>query len=176
MSWSGTKLTEVEASLIENSLTILMSANKFQDIFFLGRLDTDVADRYYLAFGYKSDILKDRKYFYSLNGYEWFLMPNMKAKLMPIARQLRKYFHGDPTFIEKTQVDKDSQLLFLILKQILLFRVSRLFLMTTKFSFLVCKPLRRSKKKIVWLALFTCLWMSRQSFQEEFCIAKLTDV
>lgn len=100
MSHSGFTLTEMEAGLVENSLTILMSDNKFQDVFFLGRLDTSGTDRYYLAFGCGKDILKDRKYFYSLNAHEWLMMPCLKPKLLPIARKLKTYFHGDPAHIE----------------------------------------------------------------------------
>lgn len=104
ISYSGFKLTEMEAGLVENSLTILMSENKFQEVFFLGRVDTSCADRYYLAFGCGKDILKDRKYYYSLNGYEWLMMPNLKAKLMPIARVLKTHYQGDPGYVEEVEI------------------------------------------------------------------------
>ena len=104
MSVSGFKLTEMEAGFIENSLTILMSDNKFQEVFFLGRIDTSGSERYYLAFGCGKDVLKDRKYFYSLNGYEWAMMPNLNPKLVSIARKLKSYFSGDPAYIEQVQM------------------------------------------------------------------------
>lgn len=106
MSYSGFKLTEMESSLIENSLIILQSDSKFQDIFFCARIDTSGADRYYVAFGYSKDILKDRKFFYSLNGYEWVMMPEMKPKLMPVARNVKTYFRGDPAFVESVSMVK----------------------------------------------------------------------
>lgn len=100
MGHSCFKLTEMESSLIENSLIILQSDSKFRDIFFLGRIDTSGAERYYFAFGYCKDILKDRKFFYSLNGYEWFMMPIVKPKQLDIARQMKTCFRGDPAFLE----------------------------------------------------------------------------
>lgn len=135
MNCSGFKLTEMEASLIENSLTILMSDNKFQDAFFLGRIDTSGADRYYLAFGCGKDVLKDRKYFYSLNGYEWLLMPTLKSELIPIARSLRTYFHGDPAYVEVVQMVILLSLQRCTTLMNLLSRVPRLSLTTKKFSF-----------------------------------------
>lgn len=100
MSHSGFKLTDLESALIENSLIILQSDNKFQNIFFVGRIDTSGTDRYYVAFGYSKDVLKDRKFFYSLNGHEWVMMPELKPKLMPIARNVKTSFRGDPAFVE----------------------------------------------------------------------------
>ena len=100
LSHSGFKLTDLESSLIENSLTILQSDNKFRDFFFVGRINTNGPDRYYIAFGYTNDILKDRKFFYSLNSYEWVLMPTVKPKLLPVARNATSFFRGDPAFVE----------------------------------------------------------------------------
>lgn len=105
MGHSGFKLTELESSLIENSLTIVQSDNKFQDIFFLGRIDTAGVDRYFLAFGYAKDILKDRKHFYSLNAYEWFMMPDVKPKLFPVARKTASPLRGDPAYVEEVSMN-----------------------------------------------------------------------
>lgn len=101
LSYSGLKLTDMEAALVENSLVILQSNNKFKDIFFMGRIETSGADRYYIAFGYTKDILKDRKFFYSLNGYEWVMMPDFKPKLMSVALKVKSCFRGDPAYVEQ---------------------------------------------------------------------------
>lgn len=110
MSHCGFKLTEMESSLIENSLIILQSDQKFRDVFFIGRIDTSSAERYYLAFGYCKDILKGRKFFYSLNGYEWLMMPEATPKLLTVARHAKSFFQGDPAFIEKVSMVKSSGL------------------------------------------------------------------
>lgn len=100
MSHAGFKLTEMESALIEYSLIILQSEQKFRDVFFVGRIDTCGTDRYYIAFGYRKDILKGRKFFYSLNGYEWLMLPEVKPKMVPISRHARTFFKGDPAHIE----------------------------------------------------------------------------
>ena len=102
MSHSGFKLTDLEADLIENSLIILQSSNKLQNIFFFGRIETTSEDNsyYYIAFGYTCDIFKDQKIFYSLNGFEWVMMPEMKPKLLPISLQSRTLLTGDNMNIE----------------------------------------------------------------------------
>lgn len=97
---SGFKLTDLEFGLIENSLIILQSANKFQRIFFMGRIETSGSDCYYIAFGYSQDIFKDRKFFYSLNAYEWFSMPLLKTKLLAVAARITNAFQGDPAHVE----------------------------------------------------------------------------
>ncbi|KAG5673968.1 hypothetical protein PVAND_003964 [Polypedilum vanderplanki] len=61
---------------------------------------SDDGSYYYIAFGYKNDILKDRKFFYSLNAYEWIMIPHVKSKLLTIALQARTLFTGDPMNIE----------------------------------------------------------------------------
>lgn len=101
MSQTGFTLTDMEAALIENSLTILQSDNKFRDIFFFGRIETSGPGYYYIAFGYGCDILQDRKFFYSLNGYEWVLMPPFRAKVWSIARHSTSFFSGDPAHVEE---------------------------------------------------------------------------
>lgn len=101
MSNSGFRLTDLEAGLIENSLIILQSQNKFKDIFFFGRINTSCNERYYIAFGYQMDIFKDRKFFYSLNAYEWMLMPAIKPKLLPLISQLTTMLSGDPMHVEE---------------------------------------------------------------------------
>lgn len=101
LSHSGLKLTDMEAALVENSLVILQSNNKLRDIFFMGRIETSGADRYYIAFGYSKDVLEDRKFFYSLNGYEWVMMPDLKPKLMPVALKSKNCFRGDPAYVEE---------------------------------------------------------------------------
>lgn len=101
MSYSGFKLTQMESALIENSLIILQSANKFQDIFFFGKIDTVGKESYYIAFGYRRDILKDKKFFYSLNGYEWVMMPEVNLDLVEIAKKSMNYFRGDPAHVEE---------------------------------------------------------------------------
>lgn len=101
MSHSGFRLTDLEADLIENSLIVLQSENKFRDIFFFGKIFTSSSDCYYIAFGYQQDILKDRKYFYSLNRYEWFMLPELKCKLIPYVQQMTSKLTGDPMNIEE---------------------------------------------------------------------------
>jgi len=102
MSHSGFKLKDLEADLIENSLIILQSDNKLQEIFFFGRIETTSENNsyYYIAFGYTCDIFKDQKIFYSQNGFEWVLMPELKSKLLPITLQAHTLLTGDPMNIE----------------------------------------------------------------------------
>lgn len=72
-SYSGNQLTQHQAALIENSLIVLQSENKFRQIFFWGRIG-GIENDYYIAFGYRKDCLCGRIFFYSINCYQWFLL------------------------------------------------------------------------------------------------------
>lgn len=104
---SGFRLTQRETALIENSLIILQSSNKLNHIFFWGRIETVGNDYYYVAFGYTKDLLKDRKFFYSLNGYEWLMLPEYKPELRKVALKCSKRkFQGDPANVEEVLMVK----------------------------------------------------------------------
>lgn len=72
---SGAAMLNIEkAALIEHSLILLRSENQFLHIFFWGRISAVNAD-YYIAFGYLKDMLRGRRFFFSLNCVQWYLLP-----------------------------------------------------------------------------------------------------
>lgn len=71
----GIKLNPFETILIEQSLRLLQHDNKLSDVYFWGRVETLADKCYYIAFGYIDDVLSNRRFFYSLNSTEWFLLP-----------------------------------------------------------------------------------------------------
>ncbi|CRK89247.1 CLUMA_CG003006, isoform A [Clunio marinus] len=105
LSYSGFTLTEMESARIENSLIILQNEYKLCDIFFLARIETTGVGYYYIAFGYIKDILKDQQFFYSTNGYEWFVLPRVKPKRIEIAKKIKSYFQGDPAHVDFACLD-----------------------------------------------------------------------
>ena len=126
MSNSGYKLTHEQAALIENSLIILQSENKFRDIFFWGRIDGVDAD-YYLAFGCTKDLIKDRRFFYSLNCVNWFLLPNCDCSLMEAVKQNNEQFQGDPSYAKQVlMVSLWHSMITLNLSQISFLKVSNI--------------------------------------------------
>lgn len=93
-SYCGIQLTPKQAALIENSLIILQSENKFRDIFFWGRIDA-IENDYYIAFGYRNDCLCGRIFFYSINCYQWFLLPPSTAELYQTCLLIPDQFTGN---------------------------------------------------------------------------------
>lgn len=98
ISSSGHRLSPEQILLIENSLTILQHENKFKDVYFWGRINAIESD-YYISFGYTTDCLKDRRYFYSLNCYDWFLLPLAKSKNFEAALCSNTKFTGDSSLV-----------------------------------------------------------------------------
>ena len=99
LMYCGIKLTPEQKVLIENSLIVLQNENRFAGIYFWGRIQ-GIAKDYYIAFGYLRDCLKDRKYFYSIDGYQWQMLPFVHSpKTFQATILSREPFSGDPSLV-----------------------------------------------------------------------------
>ncbi|ALC40088.1 CG31803 [Drosophila busckii] len=97
LMYSGRKLSPEQRILIENSLIVLLQENRFSGMYFWGRI-TATKNDYYIAFGYTNDCLKDRRYFYSLDQYQWQLLPFVQSpKIFQATVLAREPFVGDPS-------------------------------------------------------------------------------
>lgn len=75
LSYAGAHLlNEEEKALLENALVVLQSTNQLHKIFFWGRICAVNGD-YYIAFGYLKDSLRGRRFFFSKDCVQWFLLP-----------------------------------------------------------------------------------------------------
>lgn len=96
LMYCGLKLSPEQRILIENSLIVLLQENRFSGMYFWGRI-TGILHDYYIAFGYTNDCLKDRKYFYSIDQYQWQLLPFVQTpKIFQATILARDPFEGDP--------------------------------------------------------------------------------
>lgn len=97
LMYCGRKLSPEQRILIENSLIVLLQENRFSGMYFWGRI-TATKNDYYIAFGYTNDCLKDRKYFYSLDQYQWQLLPFVQSpKIFQATILAPDPFVGDPS-------------------------------------------------------------------------------
>lgn len=100
ISYCGITLSLEEATLLENSLTILKSNNKFKETYFWGRIN-GVENDYYIAFGYQKSCLTGSKYFYSINCTgEWILMPDVQPDNDRLCLLNQHLFRGDVSVSE----------------------------------------------------------------------------
>ncbi|XP_055848911.1 radial spoke head protein 9 homolog [Episyrphus balteatus] len=104
LMYVGQTLTSEELLLIQNSLIILQSDNKFKEIFFWGRIQGIEKD-YFIAFGYTKDCLKERKFFYSLDCLQWLMMPLPNSDLFQASLLCRPKFQGDPSHFTCVELD-----------------------------------------------------------------------
>ncbi|XP_063975146.1 radial spoke head protein 9 homolog [Diachasmimorpha longicaudata] len=98
MGYIGLSIPAERAQLLRNSLLILQKENHFRKIYYWGRIN-GVGNDYHIAFGYAKDSLKDRKFFYSLDGLDWLLLPKPTKCgkfLTPLATTL---FDGNPSIV-----------------------------------------------------------------------------
>lgn len=98
LPYAGQSLSPEEALLIENSLLLLQNDQKFQKIFFWGKLLTISLD-YYIAFGCKDDCLRHRRFFYSQNMIDWMFLPNVSKSAYETSLMCDQMFEGDPGLV-----------------------------------------------------------------------------
>ncbi|XP_017116821.1 radial spoke head protein 9 homolog [Drosophila elegans] len=105
LMYCGMKLSPEQRILIENSLIALQNDNRFSGMYLWGRI-TATKNDYYIAFGYTNDCLKDRKYFYSLDQFQWQLLPFVQSPTIFQATILaREPFIGDPSLMSYVELD-----------------------------------------------------------------------
>lgn len=105
LSYAGLPmLTAERACLIENSLIILQSENKFPHIFFWGCISGTDAD-YFIAFGYLKDCLRGRRFFFSIDHVHWYLLPPANPEQYAATLLAEPQFTGDISIIIEVVMD-----------------------------------------------------------------------
>lgn len=100
ISYCGITVSPQEATMIENSLVILKSNNKFTETYLWGRIN-GVKNDYYIAFGYHKNCFSGCKYFYSINcPGEWILMPEPVPDHNRLCLLNQNLFQGDVTAVD----------------------------------------------------------------------------
>ena len=96
-------LNDEKISILENSLIILQSENKFEKIFFWGCIQ-GVTNNYFIAFGYARDFLRDRRFFYSTNCYQWYLLPSVNLEQFEFCQFYPNLLQGSVTDLFEVQL------------------------------------------------------------------------
>ncbi|XP_026281128.2 radial spoke head protein 9 homolog [Frankliniella occidentalis] len=97
-SVAGHTLSQEEIYVVQNALLILQGENHFKNVYFMGKL-FGIEKDYYLAFGYRSDALTGRSFFYSNNQYDWFLLGEPSPCALKLTPRVSQRFTGDPSQI-----------------------------------------------------------------------------
>lgn len=104
---SGHIISTEESLILHNSLLILQNENHFRKIYFWGRIfGTD--NDYYITFGYRSDALLDKVFYYSTNCYNWGLLPKPKDYAKQLVPLCTARFQGDPALVLDVLLEKDE--------------------------------------------------------------------
>lgn len=107
------RLCPGKIALIQHSLIVLQTENKFDNIYFWGRID-GVDNDYFIAFGYMNDLLSDRRYFYSHDCVDWFLLEtwgNYKASEWRCSDYAWNTLQGNASFIHQIAIVSNAQIL-----------------------------------------------------------------
>ncbi|CAG9769835.1 unnamed protein product [Ceutorhynchus assimilis] len=93
------KIISVEQQLIlQNSLLVLQNENHFRNVYFWGQILGEVKD-YYVAYGYVTDALYGKIYYYSNDGMNWGLLPKPTKNGLLLTPLCTTRFQGDAALI-----------------------------------------------------------------------------
>jgi len=103
---SGIILNPEQKAALQTSLLILKNENKFQNVYFWGRI-AGIKEDYYIAQGVGKDEIQDRRTFYSKDCIHWGLLPEATEATREQSKLARGRFTGDPSYeFEHTEVKK----------------------------------------------------------------------
>ncbi|CAG5135006.1 unnamed protein product [Candidula unifasciata] len=103
---SGIILSPEQKAALQTSLTILQNENKFNRVYFWGKI-LGVKNDYFVAQGVYRDEFAGRKTFYSTDCMQWGLLPPVTAQMKTNAKLAKGRFTGDPSYeIEHIEVKK----------------------------------------------------------------------
>lgn len=98
---------------IRHSLIILKAENKFNEIYFWGRIDGKESN-YFIAMGYLGDCITERIYFYSNDCLEWLLLETWNNEILNLNSMAWCRFQGDSSFIHNIEM-VSNQINFFVL-------------------------------------------------------------
>uniref|UniRef100_A0A3B1JKJ9 Radial spoke head protein 9 homolog n=1 Tax=Astyanax mexicanus TaxID=7994 RepID=A0A3B1JKJ9_ASTMX len=97
LSRFGVTLNAEHRAALQTSFIILKTHMKFSRVLFWGKIFGLERD-YYIAQGLGEDEIKDRKYFYSQDCIDWYLLPPATETLIDeVAVAAKGRFMGDPS-------------------------------------------------------------------------------
>ncbi|XP_034018388.1 radial spoke head protein 9 homolog [Thalassophryne amazonica] len=100
---SGHVLSVEQKAALQTSLLILKKNYKFHRVMFWGKI-LGLNNDYFIAQGRGEDELKDRKYLYSFNCMDWFLLPSTTNSMIDASKAAKGRFRGDPSYVyEQTE-------------------------------------------------------------------------
>ncbi|KAK7504863.1 hypothetical protein BaRGS_00003891 [Batillaria attramentaria] len=103
---SGVILSPELKAGLQTSLVILQNENKFDRVYFWGKI-MGVKDDYYIAQGVYRDEFGGRRTFYSKDCIRWGLLPPATAAMREKSKLAKGRFTGDPSYeYEHTTVKK----------------------------------------------------------------------
>lgn len=107
---SGNTLSLEQRAALQTSLVILKKNYKFQRVLFWGKI-LGLNQDYFIAQGRGEDELKDRKYLYSFNCMDWFLLPPATVSMTSeVSKAAKGRFIGDPSFVyERVEISSKSE-------------------------------------------------------------------
>ncbi|XP_029984967.1 radial spoke head protein 9 homolog [Sphaeramia orbicularis] len=96
---SGHTLNLEKKTALQTSLVILKKNYKFNRVLFWGKI-LGLKDDYFVAQGRGEDEMKDRKYLYSFNCMDWYLLPSVTDSMTEeVSIAAKGRFIGDPSYV-----------------------------------------------------------------------------
>ncbi|XP_047120370.1 uncharacterized protein LOC124803234 [Schistocerca piceifrons] len=95
---AGNTLSCEQQVVLYNSLTNLQNENNFTNVYFWGKILGTESD-YFLAYGFRKDVIKGKVFFYSTNCVDWGVLPLSSPAVANLALICQAPFQGDPSLV-----------------------------------------------------------------------------
>ncbi|XP_073349582.1 radial spoke head protein 9 homolog [Pagrus major] len=96
---SGQTLNVEQRAALQTSLVILKKNYKFSRVLFWGKI-LGLNEDYFIAQGRGEDEMQDKKYLYSFNCMDWFLLPSTTdSMIQEVSAAAKGRFIGDPSHV-----------------------------------------------------------------------------
>ncbi|XP_041832361.1 radial spoke head protein 9 homolog [Melanotaenia boesemani] len=107
---SGFVLNVEQRAALQTSLAILKKNYKFQRIMFWGKI-LGIKQDYFIAQGRGEDEVQDKKYLYSFNCMDWFLLSSVTDSMIDeVSKAEQSRFIGDPSFMYKHKMSSQRKM------------------------------------------------------------------
>ncbi|KAG6798766.1 radial spoke head protein 9 [Apis mellifera caucasica] len=96
--YAGICVGTENSQLLQNSLIILQQENHFQKCYYWGKI-YGVRNDYHIAFGFETDCLNNQVYYYSMDAFNWLLLPKANKCARFLTPLTINKFEGDPSIV-----------------------------------------------------------------------------
>ncbi|XP_066598172.1 radial spoke head protein 9 homolog [Prorops nasuta] len=98
LGYAGICVGVENSQVLQNSLLILQQENHFKKCYYWGKIN-GIHNDYHVAYGFERDCMNGKKFYYSIDGMNWLLLPDSTKCARFLTPLAINQFEGDPSIV-----------------------------------------------------------------------------